>query len=241
MSLAVGLVVGLTGYVSAEDDAAAILAKAAKAHRGKAKKERSSAFETKSKGKLEIMGGLEITQTVKVQMPGKFKEVVELTVMNQKVTQTVVFNGKEGWLNVNGQDAKVDKLQEVLSEAAYTMEVSQLSGLKGKGFELSLIGEDKVNGKAAVGVRVAKKGHKDVILYFDKQTWLVAKVERRTYDFQSQQEVKEERIITEYKEVDGRPMPKKILVKRDDKKLMEAEITDVTFVDKFDDSEFAKP
>jgi len=239
--LALGLALGLTQRVTAEDDAAAVIAKAIKAHRGKAKEKGLKASEIKSKGKLELMGGLEFTQTVKVQYPNKFKEVMELQINNQAYTQTVVFNGKEGWLNVNGMDIKIDKLQEALKEGAYMIQVGQLTALKGKGFELSLVGEDKVNDRAVVGVRVAKKGHKDINLYFDKKTWLLAKIEHRTYDFTTQQEVKEERIINEYKDVDGRPMPKKVEVKRDDKKLLEAEITDITFVDKFDDSEFAKP
>ena len=34
--------------------------------------------------------------------------------------------------------------------------------------------------QAAVGVRVASKGQKDVSLYFNKETGLLAKVERRT-------------------------------------------------------------
>src|SRR5262249_4502810 len=148
------------------------------------------------------MGGIEIKQTIKAQYPDKFKEIVEMTIMNQQVTQTVVFNGKEGWLNVNGMDfSQMDKLQETLKEAAYVMQVGRLANLnKDKSFELSLLGEDKVNDRPAVGVRVAKKGHKDVNLYFDKKTWLLAKIEQRKYDFQTQQEVKEERIITEYKE-----------------------------------------
>jgi hypothetical protein len=238
--LAVGLVLGPGQGVLAADDAAAILAKAIKAHQGKAKGA-ITALEFKSKGKVEMMGGLEFTQTVKVQMPNKFKEVVELTIQGQKITQTVGFDGKQGWLNINGMDVKLDKLQETLQEAAYMIQMGQLVGIKGKGIEVSLVGEDQVEGKAVVGIRLSKKGHQDVSMYFDKKTWLLTKIERRAYDLQSQQEVKEERIITEYQVVDGRPMAKKALVKKDDKKAAEIEITQTTFADKFDDSEFAKP
>ena len=42
--------------------------------------------------------------------------------------------------------------------------------MKEKGYELSLIGEDKVEGKKVVGVRVSKKDQKDISLYFDAET-----------------------------------------------------------------------
>ena len=54
--------------------------------------------------------------------------------------------------------------------------------LKEKGYELSLIGEDKVEGKKVVGVRVTKKDQKDISLFFDKETGLLAKLEYRGAD-----------------------------------------------------------
>jgi len=83
--------------------------------------------------------------------------------------------------------------------------------------QLSALGEIKVEGKPAVGVRVASKGHKDVNLYFDKQNGLLVKIEHRTVDFQSGQEVNEERVLTEYKDVDGRKLPGRVEVRYGDK------------------------
>ena len=70
--------------------------------------------------------------------------------------------------------------------------------VKDKGYELSLIGESKVEDKPAVGVLVKSKDHNDVSLFFDKETGLLAKLEHRTTDPTSGKEVTEERIIVSY-------------------------------------------
>ena len=110
--------------------------------------------------------------------------------------------------------------------------------LKDKGFELSPIGEVQVAGKPAVGVRVSKKGAKDVSLFFDKTSGLMVKVEHRATDANSGQEVAEERIVLEYQQVAGAPAAKKVLMNRDGKKFMEVEILEIKFPDTIDENEF---
>ena len=58
---------------------------------------------------------------------------------------------------------------------------------------------------------------------------------------QTLQEVDEERIIGEYQDIEGQKVPKKIVVNHDGKKFMEAEVTEMKFLDKVDDSQFEKP
>ena len=78
-------------------------------------------------------------------------------------------------------------------------------------------------------------------LFFDKKTHLLAKVESRGADPVTGNEVNEERIIAEYtKTKDGVPIPKKVIVKHDGKQFIEAEVLEVNFLEKLDDSEFKK-
>jgi hypothetical protein len=70
---------------------------------------------------------------------------------------------------------------------------------------------------------------------------LLAKTESRKLDGQTMQEVDEERIVTEYQDVDGQKAAKKLVVNHDGKKFMELEVSDIKFLDKVDDSEFQKP
>jgi hypothetical protein len=163
-----------------------------------------------------------------------------------KITQTQVYNGDKFWINVNGMDIPLDdKFKDEVKEQVYQEKVGSLVFLrdkeKGKGIELSPLGEVKVEGRPAVGVRLASKGHRDINMYFDKTTGLLAKTEARVLDFMSQQEVTEEKIFTDYKEKEGLPRPNKVLMNRDGKKFLELEFTEIKLLDKLDDSTFAKP
>src|SRR5262245_17994141 len=110
-------------------------------------------------------------------------------------------------------EIKVEKeILEEFENVAYSMELGNLVGLRDKAFKLSVIGEMKVNGKPAVGITIAKEGKRDVTVYFDKKSNLITKIEKRTRDVQSGQEVNEERLILEYQSVAGRQMPKRVQV-----------------------------
>src|SRR5262249_34862588 len=170
---AIGLVFAAAVELRAGDEAQAIIDKAIKAHGAKDGKDKAKGYQGKNKGTLHVAGlDLEFTQEIWAQ-GGKFKEVMDMTVMNQAVKVVTVFNGKEGWIKANDKEIKVDKdILAEFKEAAYTMGLGNLSGLKDKGVKLSLIGEAQVNGKAALGVKISKEGKKDIDMYFDKKTGL---------------------------------------------------------------------
>jgi hypothetical protein len=238
-----GLLIGSASAQSA-DEAVQVIDKAIKAHfpKGDAAKETRNAYQGRNKGTLYVQGlELEFTQDIYI-CPPCFKEVMEMSVMNQNVKVTTVFNGKEGWIKANDKDIKVTKeILDEFKEAGYWMSLSGVSGLKDKSLKLSLVGETKVNGKPAIGVKVSKEGKRDIDLYFDKTTGLLAKTDRQARDFMSGQEVREERIIAEYQDIMGRKMAKRVTVNRDGQKLLEAEVLQVQILDRIADTEFAKP
>jgi hypothetical protein len=228
----------------AEDTAKDIVEKAIKAHGGLELLTKNKAGQSKNKGKIDIPGVGEVafSQSVSFMLPDKFKEEMEITVANQKLNILTLANGGKVVIEVDGKEIPIpDAAKEVLKDAGYKMKVARLGPLVSeKGFELDLIGEDKVEGKEVVGVRVSSKGQKDVSLYFDKKTHLLAKLETRGVDTTGK-EVNEERIVMEYtKPKDGVPIPKKVVVKHDGKQFLEAEVLEVNFLEKLDDSEFKK-
>jgi hypothetical protein len=233
----------LTSGARAEDETRAIITRAIKAHGGEEAQTKYLAGQAKTKGKIEILGGLEFTQESSFMLPDKFKETVEMEVMGQKVRVVSVFNGGKAFIEANGMEVPVDdKIKDALKGAGYTMKVSRLVPLlKEKEFELSALGEIKVADKPAVGVRVVHKGQNDINLFFDKKTGLLAKVEHRTVDPMNGKEITEERIITEYTKTDGVPTPKKVVINHDGEKYMEVEVLETKRLEKLDDSEFAKP
>jgi hypothetical protein len=240
---AFAFVLALVPSAQAGDDAAAIIAKAIKAHFPKGLDGKQHAVRTSGKGTLHIMGmDLPFTQQVTVDVPKRFKEVMEISADGKTVTVTTVFNGKDAWIRAGDKDVPVNKdILNELKDAAYFMGLTQGLFTKDKALKFSLLGEVQVNGKAAVGVKISKGGKKDINLYFDKASGLMAKVELRKLDIASGQEVTEERFITEYQDVKGRKVAKKAEVKRDGNPLVEIEITDVQFLESVDASEFARP
>jgi hypothetical protein len=227
---------------SADEETQALIEKAINAHGGREKLSKERTTQSKTKGTIELMGGLAFTQEITLQLPKQLKEVMDLEVGGMKITVTTALNGEKAWITANGKDIEVsDKIMGALTEGVYGVEVMSMVKLKDKKYELSLLGEVKVKDKKAVGVKVASKGHKDINIYFDKESGLIAKVELQALDSMTGEEVPEERIITEYQDLDGQKMAKKVTINRSGKKFMEAEVMEVKFIDKLDDSHFAKP
>jgi len=248
--LSAALLFGFTpGARAADDDVKAIITKALKAMGGEERVLKYKAAQVKSKGTIVLMGTeLEFTQDISTMRPDKLKDTLELSKGGTPVvTRTLWYNGDKLTIEANGKEVPLKEdmikaIKELFKEVGHMGNVSTLVPLlKEKDFELSLIGDEKVEGKAVVGVLVKSKGHKDVSLYFNKETGLLAKVQRRTVKEGTETEVSEERIIKEYgKEKDGLPVVKKILVKHDGEKFIEAEVIETKHLEKLDDSEFKK-
>jgi hypothetical protein len=167
---------------------------------------------------------------------------IQAEVQGQNVTLLYVLNGDKGWLQVLGETTEIkgEELEDQ-KEGLHAEHVQTLAPLlTDKGFTLEPLGEAKVNGRDAVGVKVASRGHKDVNLYFDRVSGLLAKVERRALN-DAQQEVTEETFCSDYKDVDGVQVPMKVVIHHDGKLFLEMEVTEYSFLDRIDDREFTRP
>jgi hypothetical protein len=239
-----GLAAALAHPASARDDVSAIVDKAIQAHGGAEKLNSMKAFKAKTKGGVDIpgVGNAKFTQESMAVMSGKVKDVMEIDIASMKINVTTVYDGSQGWISAAGQTMDMDeKVLGLMKDTIYMMGLGRITTLKDPSFKLTPLGEAQVNNRPAVGIKVAKEGHKDVNLYFDKGTGLLAKLEHRTTNPMSGQEYNEERIIQEYQDADGFKTAKKAEVLHDGKKFMEAEVVEAKFVDNIDDSEFKKP
>jgi hypothetical protein len=243
-SVAVLLFVPAQHSFADDNDPKALVARAIKAHGGEEKLAHVKTTYVKGKGTVEVMGlSLEFTISGVVQQPGQSKNEISFEIMGMQVTVVHVFNGEKGWMKLNNQVMEVDKehLAE-MKEEMYEEQVQTLVPLlKDKAFTLTALGEDKVNGKPALGVKVASKGHKDVDLYFDKQSGLVVKSVRQSYDPNTKKEVSRETILSDYKDQNGLKFPSKMVMQMDGKKFLDMDVTEYKLIDKLDDSEFGKP
>jgi hypothetical protein len=241
--IATVLVIGLAVTPSfAADDAKEIIAKAVKANGGEEYLAKNRASVMSSKGTIDLpgLGEVEFTQEVSIMLPDKLKDSLQFSVMGQAVKVTTLVNGDKVSINVNGQDAPItDEVKKALNNALSMIQAMQLVPLlNDTSYKLSVFGEAKVEEKPAVGVTVSKKGESDITIFFDKKTHLVSRIDFRTVDTATGNEVLEERIVQEYETKDGKPVPKKVTVKRDGKKFLQAEVTSVKRMEKLDESEF---
>lgn len=230
--------------VQAQDTEARVLVhKAIKAHGGAEKLAQTSAAHVKAKGTLHVPMELSFTMEAWVQMPDKIKTAMELQVNNMNVAVTQGFDGKKAWLQVAGMtmDLNDDRIIQQYKEDMYAETVASLIALKDKKYQLDLLGDSKVKETEVVGLRISSQGHKDVSLFFDKKTTLLVKMEHRTVDAMSGQEVTQEKYLSDYKEVEGIPTAQRLVVHRDGKAFLDLEVTETRYAQRFDENMFAKP
>ena len=227
------------GYSPAADpaDAQALVDKAIKATGGEATLAKFKGHTWSEKGTYYGMGqGLPYTGKYAIQFPDQFRMEIEGVF-------TVVVNKDKGWMNTNGQTMEMTKEQLAnQKEGFYFGQVSQLVPLKDKAFTLASLPEIRIDGRAALGVKVSHKDHKDVSLYFDKATGLMVKGEQRVKaEEMGGKEVLQESWHTDHKAISGIQVPMKLIIKRDGKLFLEAEHSDLKFAEKLEDKVFAKP
>jgi outer membrane lipoprotein-sorting protein len=242
--VATGLTLVVAGAVRAEDaeQAGVIIDKAIKAEGGEEALGKYKAATWKMKGTFHGMGvPIAFTGERSVQWPDKMRSAVEANFNDTKFNITTVFNKDKGWMKTNdmSQELEGDQAGEQKDEL-YASYVAQVAPLKDKSYTLTSLGESKVDNKPAVGVKVASKGHKDISLYFDKDSGLLVKMERQAKT-QTGEEVKQETLFSDYKEVQGVKHPMKVVIKRDGNAYLDTDISDLKLVDQLDDKLFKEP
>jgi hypothetical protein len=237
------LVLGLVHAVAAQEDAAGILRRSIQAHGGADKLAKLNAARAKSKGMIEMDGTLvPFTTETTAQLPGQLKTVMQFNLQGVGISATQVLNGEQGWLLVMGQTQPITgPMLAELKESLHASRIQSLTPLlNDRSFTLTPLKESKVQGRAAVGVKVAAPGHKDVMLYFDRETGLLLKSERKALDGRLN-EVQMETLYSDYKSIEGLQSPMKVLILHDGRKALEGQVTEMRFFEKLDNREFEKP
>jgi len=98
--------------------------------------------------------------------------------------------------------------------------------LKDKWLKLSPLGEMTICDRAALGIKVARKGHPDLDLYFDKETHLPLKCSLKVWK-RGDLEVTIEWLFSEFKEFAGFKHPTKIALTNENEKVLELEIVEI--------------
>jgi|ERR1051326_4652057 hypothetical protein len=240
-SIAVCVFVAAAVRADDKDDAKAILDKAIKAHGGEEKLAKPRAMTMKVKGKFYGFNeeGIEYKMELSAT-PTKRRFDLDSGAGDASFKFSSVYNGEKGWRKINDDVADLTKEEiEEVKHDLYIDRVTTLAPLKDKEFKLSALGETKIGKKAAVGIKIECKGHRDVNLFFDKDTGLLIKSESKVIDMG--EEKNQETIFSDHKDIEGRKVPMKVVINRDGKLFVEGETTEYKFHDKLDDNVFAKP
>jgi len=223
-----------------------VIARAIKALGGEGNLSKQKAVTLKGGGTFYGLGeGIPFTGEWSIQLPSQMRVAIESKVNGQVFRMVRVVNGDKGWSKDN-DDAPKEMTKEQLDEKReelYGDWVSTLVPLKDKGFKLAPLGEVQVQGRAAVGVRVSRESHRDISLYFDKASGLPVKTERVVKDEEGggDKEVTQEGFKSEFKEFGGVKHATKTLLKREGKRFVEVEWTEIRPAESLDKSVFAQP
>jgi hypothetical protein len=244
--LALGSFLVVSTAVRAEEsgDVKAIVDKAFQAAGGVDKLTRPHALTWKSKGKFGGLGepidfsGEWALQPAKNQI----KVSIQLDFNGQQISHVQVFDGSKGWVSSMGQVMDMDDSTVSESkEEIYASRIAGLAGLKDAKVKLTALGESKVGDRSVVGIKASSEGHKDISLYFDKETGLLAMASRKVKSMDGEQVV-QEGFYSDFKvDPDGIKRAKKQVIKREGKDFISMEITDLKSVDSLPDSLFTKP
>jgi hypothetical protein len=215
-----------------------VIEKAIKAHGGEEVLGKAVHQTRSAKGTVQLGGkDVSFTAEVVVSLPERQRIVFDF---DKRLQITTVVNGDKGWSLQGGAAAELGKerLEEVRDEL-YVWWLATLVPLKKGSFELTPLAEIKVNDQPAVGVKVSSKDRKDVKLYFDKNSNLLVKIERRARE--TGVALDKEYVFSNFKEFDGVKMATLEITSTNGRKSQEVTLTSFKILTKPDDKAFEKP
>ncbi|MSU76553.1 MAG: hypothetical protein EXS16_00505 [Gemmataceae bacterium] len=235
---------GVLSARAQNDDLKAVLRKAITAHGGEANLAKLKATVTKYKGTMSLLGGKrDVEGETSLQIPDRLRNVIKIDIQGKEITVITVYNGKQFWVNSNGITTEFtdEKILDEVRQSLLTEAGGNYIDMLKAPYELNAVGEVKIKGKDAVGIRVSKKGQRDISYFFDKKTHLLLKTEMRSYDPQKKQEITQEKYILGYQDKLGLKVGNKAEIYHDGVFFMEVNVTDLQIHAKLDDAVFAKP
>jgi hypothetical protein len=243
-ALAIVFVSASASLVRADDkDPNAILDKGIKAIGGEEKLKKVGAISWKSKVAITFNGNSnELNSHVTAQGIDHYRSEIEGEFGGNPFKGVTVLNGEKGWrkfgdnkMDIDG-DAVANEKRQVYLQVIPIL----LLPVKGKGFKLEGVAEEKVGDKPAAGIKATGPDGKDFTLYFDKESGLPVKLVAKVVGRQGE-EYTQEIIYKDYKEFDGIKKATKAEGKRDGEDFIKSEVTEFKVLEKVDPKTFSEP
>lgn len=226
-----------------DKDAAAVLDKAIAALGGKEKLAKAGTASWKGKGTITLNGDDNAikTKTV-VQGIDRHRAEFEGEFGGNEVKGVTVLAGDKGWrkFNDDAQDLDADALANEKRRAYLQAVPMTILPLRGKGFKIESVTEEKVGDKPAVAVKATGPDGKDFTISFDKESGLPVKLVATVKGFQGE-DYSQETTYADYKDVDGLKRAMKLASKRDGMKFVTYEVSDFKVLDAVEPGTFDEP
>lgn len=227
----------------AQQTARSVIEKAIEAHGGKARLSALRSERVKLKGTLHVGSAqMPFTNEQSVQLPAQYRSVVTIDDGSKSHSVVHLLDGDKATILLDGQPQQVTGTQ--LSQIKQTLQLEQalrlVPLLNEHEFNLQLLPEVRYNNLSFVGVRVTGKSQRDLKLFFDGASGLLVKTEHRL-DGAAGKDVIQEAFYADYRNLGGHLRAGKVVVLRDGKKVMDAELVTAQRVERIDPSEFTRP
>ncbi|MCE9531993.1 MAG: hypothetical protein K8T89_12840 [Planctomycetes bacterium] len=225
------------------DDAGAVIDKAIAALGDAEKLKKVNGEQWKTKGTFHGFGmKIPYIADYSYMKPNMMRFDMAMEFGGQKTTMSAASDGKVAWEKMGEDMRDMDKKKaEEFNRTIYTMFVSQITPLKEKEFTLTIVPGIKVDDKPTIGIKVTRKDQRNVTLYLDEKTHLLAKSETKAWDEFSKMEVTQEVFLNGWKDKNGLKVFDRLTIKRDGKLFLEEEFSDQKPLEKLDAKVFEKP
>jgi len=136
-----------------------------------------------TKGVLRAPDGREIALRTEtwLALPDRARVITTAKIDGKELRTVHVLNGDKAWRKTDGADARELSKEQMIEtrEKVHQWKVGRLFPLLEDGYTVQLLGEDIVEGRKLLAVRVIAKGRRDVQLYFEKGTLKLAAISSR--------------------------------------------------------------
>ncbi len=177
------------------------------------------------------------------EFPGHLKRIARIGTGDREQTITFLINNDQAWeYRSNGSSRLLpnDSLLAVLRTEHSFSDFCNLTRLRYSLVRLSVVGEQTVSGRPAVVLHAETGFTSPTDFAFDRSTGLLLQSVRHLIQA-SGGEKTIETVLGDYRNVGGWPVPHRIVGRSEGKVLLDFTITELEFLDHFDESVFAPP
>jgi hypothetical protein len=176
------------------------------------------------------------------ELPRRYRRSIKGQFMGKDFSMEYAVTNGSGWTRENGGELKEFKGAKMPLSSSWNAILAILPSCLDNGITLGPGGNEKVEGRDAIGVSVSGEVFGGAaVLLFDARSGLLVKSKRRMQHPLSHDLVDGEVAFSDYKEISGVQYPHRITSYIAGKKVIEMEITRIVFLRNVEDNLFAKP